>query len=258
MSVLPKFLFLFQCIPLFLPKRFFKSLDQIITTFLWGGKTPKVRYELLQNLKFNWGVALPNFLFYYWSAHIHKFIYWLQDPGLIWCKLEAQSLSSSSLAAILSSSLPLNPSNFTNSPVVISCLKIWLQFRRHFKFTLPSTYTPITKNQPFPPSLIDSTFRIWHQRGIKHFRNLYKNGIFSTFSDLRSDFTLPTSHLFHYFQLRHCASTLFPSFPYLPANQPWDDLLTLKLNQKSLISKIYAQLMIFDDGIAVKAKVGWS
>ena len=34
MNVLPRFLLLFQCTPLFLPKKFFKSLDETITSFL--------------------------------------------------------------------------------------------------------------------------------------------------------------------------------------------------------------------------------
>ena len=43
----------------------------------------------------------------------------------------------------------------------------------------------------------------------------------------------------------------------LPANQPWDDLLTLKPTQKSLISKIYTHLMAFDDYSAIKARTSW-
>lgn len=237
MTILPKFLFLFQCIPLFLPKTFFKSFDQIISTFLWGGKPPRVRFSLLQKCKFSGGLALPNLLLFYWSAHIHKCIFWCQSPDLLWCRLEAQSLSSSSLPAILASSLPLNPSNFTNNPVVLSTFKIWFQFGRHFKFLATSTLIPITNNHLFPPSLIDSTFMIWQSRGIKCFRDLYKDGIFSTFSDLMSDFNLPAIHLFRYFQLRHCASTLFTGFPSLPDKQPWDHLLILKPKEKSLISK---------------------
>lgn len=242
----------------FYQRSFFKSLGQIITTFLWGGKTPRLRYSLLQKFKFNGDLALPNFLFYYWSAHIHKFIYWLRSPGLLWCRLEAQSLSSSSLRALLSSSLLLNPSGFTSNPAVLSCLRIWCQFMRHFGFVSPSIHVPVTKNDLFPPSLIDSAFMIWCHRGIKHFRDFYKDVVFSTFSDLRSDFDFPASHLFRYFQIRHCSSTLFPNFPSLPTDQPWDDLLTLKLSQKSLISKIYAQLMLFDGHSAVKAQVSWS
>ena len=38
MNILPKCLFLFHSIPLFLPKHFFYSLDKIICSFIWGGK----------------------------------------------------------------------------------------------------------------------------------------------------------------------------------------------------------------------------
>ena len=257
MNVLPRFLFLFQCIPLFLPKHFFKSVDQIVSTFLWRGKAPRVRKSLLHKFKFNGGLALPNFLLYYWSAHIQKLTYWLHSPGLLWCRLEARSCSSSSPLALLTTSLPTNPSRFTNSPVVLSTIKIWFQFRRHFKFMTASTLMPLVKNHLFPPSLTDATYTIWQSQGIKHFRDLYKDGIFFNFSDLSSQFNLPPSNLFRYFQIRHCASSLFPSYPSLPVNQPWDDLLSLKSSQKSLISKVYEILMTFDNQPITKTKIAW-
>lgn len=43
MNVLPRFIFLCQCIPLFLPKKFFKSLGQMVSSFLWSGKAPRRR-----------------------------------------------------------------------------------------------------------------------------------------------------------------------------------------------------------------------
>jgi len=41
MSVLPKFLYLFQCIPIFIPKSFFVALDSSISKFLWNKKKKK-------------------------------------------------------------------------------------------------------------------------------------------------------------------------------------------------------------------------
>ena len=41
MNVLPTFFFLFQCLPIYLPKTFFKELDKIISQFIWAGKTPR-------------------------------------------------------------------------------------------------------------------------------------------------------------------------------------------------------------------------
>lgn len=151
MNILPRLLFLFQCIPVFLPKNFFKTLDQLITSFLWGGKNPRVRKSLLQRFTFSGGLALPNFLLYYWSAHIHKLTYWLQSQELLWCRLENQSCISSSLNALLTSSLPINPSFFTKNPVVQSSIKIWSQFRNNYKFVSASITMPITKKSLISP-----------------------------------------------------------------------------------------------------------
>uniref|UniRef100_A0A8C9Z6C5 Reverse transcriptase domain-containing protein n=1 Tax=Sander lucioperca TaxID=283035 RepID=A0A8C9Z6C5_SANLU len=78
MNVLPKFLFLFQCLPIFLSKVFFKSIDSVISHFLWNGKTPRVGLKILQNCKFDGGLSLPNFRVYYWATNITKTIFWLK------------------------------------------------------------------------------------------------------------------------------------------------------------------------------------
>lgn len=36
MTILPKFLYLFQSLPVFLPKSFFHSINQSISSFIWG------------------------------------------------------------------------------------------------------------------------------------------------------------------------------------------------------------------------------
>lgn len=100
MNVLPKFLFLFQCLPIFLSKVFFfKSIDSVICHFLW--KTPRVGLKVLQNCKFDGGLSLPNFRVYYWATNITKTIFWLKLVNIPWCQLEIQSCPSSSLLAIL-------------------------------------------------------------------------------------------------------------------------------------------------------------
>lgn len=43
MTILPKFLFLFQCLPIFLTRKFFKDIDQTLSGFLWSSKTPRIR-----------------------------------------------------------------------------------------------------------------------------------------------------------------------------------------------------------------------
>uniref|UniRef100_A0A3Q4GNV2 Reverse transcriptase domain-containing protein n=1 Tax=Neolamprologus brichardi TaxID=32507 RepID=A0A3Q4GNV2_NEOBR len=48
MVVLPRFMYLFQMIPLFLPKTFFTQLDGLISSYIWDKKVPRIRKSLLQ------------------------------------------------------------------------------------------------------------------------------------------------------------------------------------------------------------------
>ncbi len=215
MNILPKLFYLFQAIPLFLPKSFFNNIDKRISSFIWAGKTPRISKFLLQKNRLSGGLSLPNFMYYYyWAANIQKLVFWVQDSSLPWCNLEAKSCVSSSLPAMVFSSLPMSPSHYTDNPIVCSSLKIFFQFRRHFKFTSASTMAPIHKNHLFLPPFSDSVFSLWEKKGLKCFEDLFINNVFASFSELSLSFNLPSSHLFRYFQIRHCASSLFSGFCY--------------------------------------------
>lgn len=257
MNVLPKFLFLFQSIPLYLPKSFFKALDQLFTTFIWDGKCPRVSKSALQTFSTDGDLSLPNFLFYYWSAHIHKTLHWLQSSKLLWCKLETESFLFSSPLALLTSPLPLKASKLPKKPSVLSTIRIWFQFRQHFKFTAPSMLMSILNNHLFISSSWDAAFITWYDRGIKSFSDLFKDGVFRTFADISVEFNLPSSHQFRYFQIRHCARSLFPDVLNPPTHQTWDDLLSLNPFLKSFISRVYLRLMDWEDLHTNKSKTAW-
>lgn len=216
-----------------------------------------MRKAVLQRLRFSGGLALPNFLYYYWSAHVHKLTYWLQSRELLWCRLESQSCRLTSLKALVCAPLPINPSQFTKNPVVQSTLKIWSQYRNKFKLSSASITLPIIQNHLFKPGLSDATYTKWEKLGIETFQDLFREGTFLSFSDLSSKYKLPTAHLFRYFQIRHCVSSLFSCYPSLPDTQPWEQLLALKPNKKSVISIIYKQLMDMDIYSTVKIKTSW-
>lgn len=257
MNTLPKFLYLFQSIPLFLPKSFFKSINQTITSFVWNGKVPRVRGSLLQRCKFSGGLALPNFLYYYWAANFQKLPFWLQPPDTPWCHLEARSCTSTSLSALVCSSLPITPSRYTRNPIVLSTLKIWFQFRRHFKFFPASSFAPIVRNHLFPPSIIDDAFSLWKRKGLETFRDLYTADMFPSFPSMAAKYSLPHSHHYRYLQLRHSVTSLFPDFPALPPKLPWDHLLALKPRQKALISQVYEFIMSLNNHSTAKTKSAW-
>ena len=70
MSILPKFLYLFQSIPLHIPASFFSSLNKNFTTFIWNNKRPRLRLSLLYLPYDRGGLRLPNMKLYYWAAQL--------------------------------------------------------------------------------------------------------------------------------------------------------------------------------------------
>lgn len=76
MTILLKFQYLFQSLPVFIPKSFFETLDSILSFYIWRGKRPCLNKSHLQKSKDSGGMALPNFWLYYWAANIRAVKCW--------------------------------------------------------------------------------------------------------------------------------------------------------------------------------------
>lgn len=70
MNVLPKLLYLFQMLPIDIPKISFDKLDKLISTFIWQRKQPRIRLKILQLSKAKGGLKLPNLRYYFWAAQL--------------------------------------------------------------------------------------------------------------------------------------------------------------------------------------------
>lgn len=72
-----------------------------------------------------------------------------------------------------------------------------------------SPYIPLWRNPKLPELLSIPDFEFWPQKGIKYLTQLYHEGIFWSFGDLRLTLDLPHSAPYHYFQLWHACSIQF-------------------------------------------------
>ena len=259
MVILPKFLYLFQHIPVCLNKSFFTELDQLLNAFIWHNKPARIRRSCLQLPKSKGGLAVPNFRHYFWASNINKLLYWakckLSDPCPPWVQTELST--SASLYSIICSQLPMAAQKFSSNPVVASTINIWLQFRKQNGLHRASIHTPILNNHLFSPSCTDSAFRVWSNSGLVTFDDLYEDGIFSSFASLSVKFNLPNSHLFRFFQIRHLIQKQFPHFPNRPPESAIDIFLTLDPNQKRLISVLYDQIGSLSPDPMVPLKELW-
>jgi len=247
MNVLPRFLYLFQSLPIFLTKFFFNSIDKLISNFIWNQKKARIRKCILQRPRLQGGMALPNFLYYYWAANIRALMYWKSDINNDtpkWLILENASCGLTSLPALLCCELPLvKPiSHYTINPTVAQSVKIWNQFRKSFALRGLSLSAPIAKNHMFIPSILDGAFGIWCRNGISSLQDLYVDNNFASFEQLVNKFDIPRSHFFRYLQLRNFVTSHSDCFPSCPPTSLLDSILRIGTKSKQIIGRIYSLL----------------
>ncbi|CAJ1062856.1 LINE-1 reverse transcriptase -like protein [Xyrichtys novacula] len=257
MNVLPRFLYLFQALPVFIPRSFFCKLDSLLSSFIWGDKPSRIKREYLQRSRVEGGLALPNFKFYYWAANISKIICWSQHPDLDWCKIEANSCLNTSLLALTTTKLPILPKRHSANPIVVSTLQIWSQFRTFFGLRELSPYSPIYNNHLFAPSITDPSYLTWHRLGLSRLSDLYIDGIFANFRELANKYELPNSHLFRFFQIRDFVKTHNPSFPNKPPSSGMEPILEAPGQLKGLLSFVYKVISSLRATTVDGIRLGW-
>lgn len=122
MNILPRYLYLFQCLPIYLPRSFFNLINSITSTFIWAGKCARANKFLLQRSRSVGGLGLPNLLGYYWAVNAQKTLLWFTSPQHSWCQLEANSCSTSLRALANVTSVP---SVHLYQPRLIHALQLW-------------------------------------------------------------------------------------------------------------------------------------
>ena len=260
MTVLPRFLYLFQMIPILLTKTWFKKLDSHITAFIWANSTPRIKRSSLEMPKTEGGMGLPNFLFYYWAANVSKLTYWLSrhetGRGPHWTEMELNSELTLPLVSVLSCPLPCGFNLQRMNPVAKHSIKIWFQFRRHFGFNDAGTHLPLVNNHLFPPSQNDAAFKLWHRFGLVYFDNLFIDDSFASFTMLQQDNNIPKTHFFRYLQVRSFAQKYFP-FPSPPPKNAAHAILELGPRRKKIISTIYIMIQNIKPPSFDNTKLKW-
>lgn len=134
MTILPKFLYLFQALPPVLPKFFFKDLNRIISRFLWKGKVPRVKLNSLFMTFRNGGLKLPNFYLYYCAAQLRSIWIWRSECASppAWRQLEEGQVQGITLAA--TPFIPLKSlKKLTSNPLIVGTCNICTDLRKKMK-----------------------------------------------------------------------------------------------------------------------------
>jgi len=192
MVCLPQLLYLFQNLPIFLSKTYFKKLNSMILSFIWNYKTHRIRKGHLCKSKTSGGLALPDFVKYYWAANIRCISYWLDETVVLanWLDMEREDRFPYSIGAIAMSPIHLKKSYYSYNLIIHRTIQIWRQISKQLKLRKLSFTLPISANPSFTPSIVNGDFDRWKEFGLHRVGDLYVNGSFALFQQLQQRNTI--------------------------------------------------------------------
>lgn len=153
MNILPKFMYLFQNIPLAPPAGVFSKINSLFRKFIWNNKCPRVRLSLLSLPFDTGGLICPNLYWYYLAAQLRTIMFYFSSGNkLSWVDMESCDFA-----------LPLNlyiySDHFkqlklvTTHPIVCNMIGVWYEVREYMKIADSlSQYSPIWGNALFKPA----------------------------------------------------------------------------------------------------------
>lgn len=258
MVVFPEFLYLFQTVPIFLPKKFFKDLDVCIGTFIWNKSIPHVRKSVLERRKADGDLVLPIFLYYCQTANVHKLTIWYNTfvkgevpTGPLWNSTCAHQYPQ------LCAPLQLAGVAQTDNHIMRDTLHIWTQFHKHLSHTQGLLCMSLTANPLFKPSLIDPSFQIWFRRGPHSVGDLFTDGQFGSFEHFVEKYKIPRNHFFRYLQICDFTRIQFSTFPSTPVTNQLDDCLRIKPYLTGCVSYLYCSIQKMDQYSLRHLKTQW-
>ena len=204
MNTLPKLLYLFQNIPLPPPDGFFTKMEKLFRNFIWNNRRPRLRLSLLYLPYDRGGLKCPNMLWYYWAAQLRTIMFYYTEEGSpSWRNIESRPLKLP-LPEYLFSDSCKKLRKRTANPIVKNMIKVWQDVRLYLMDIQPSSrFSPIWGDEYFTPGRADGGFKIWAEKGIRQWRDVFdKRENLYSFDELVTKYNLPRTHFFKYLQLR--------------------------------------------------------
>lgn len=245
MDIIPRFLYLFQTIPIAVPRSFFTILQSTFTRFIWGCNRPRLQRRILSLPKTKGGAGAPDLYYYHAAAVLTRLVNWFHHSHLKqWVHIE-QSIAPLDLQALpwldISARGPPSSVSFLTAHLLRTWDKLQTQLGLSPKVGL---MTPLFGNPGFLPAMARRHFLVWSRESNRRISQIIHQGDLPLLSDL-----IPTQQqsIKHWLEYRQITSFL-SSFPSIDVfNREPDTFESLLLQQNTpehILSAVYGVLIL--------------
>uniref|UniRef100_A0A803KCY8 Reverse transcriptase domain-containing protein n=1 Tax=Xenopus tropicalis TaxID=8364 RepID=A0A803KCY8_XENTR len=207
MSILPKLLFLFETLPISVPKTVLQDIQRSIFQFVWGKSSHRIAKTVMMASKRQGGLAAPNILKYYEATHLRQILGWTTlHTRTRWAQIESLWME------------PIHPSVYIwdvsnqhkAQPEALSAVKftlhIWQCCKNKYRLiSQKPLLTPILANPSFPPGMSIMFQTHWKQKAlftVQDFLNPLTNKPL-TFETICQKYQTPHTLFYEHIQITH-------------------------------------------------------
>uniref|UniRef100_A0A8C5MN92 Reverse transcriptase domain-containing protein n=1 Tax=Leptobrachium leishanense TaxID=445787 RepID=A0A8C5MN92_9ANUR len=245
MTILPKFLYVFQAVPVKIPRAYFQALRSGFLKFIWGATCPRISYKDMTRPRDRGGLGLPHMESYYQAALLTRICDWSMSPPIkLWVALEQCAFQVPiasvpwQLAAI--SSLVISPDH----PTAPQLLRLWREVRSRPDLSPDiSPLYPVSHNPDFPPGRQTPILDIDPDGPYLPIARCCTDQVLSPLLLLAPRPTHTPLECFKYGQLTHFVTKLTSSVPLRTTMTVFETLCTMDPPPIHVLSSLYALLL---------------
>lgn len=187
MNILPRLLYLFQCLPISIPRELFVEWDRLLSKYIWRGKKARVKYKTLQLKKDKGGQGHSCLQEYYCAAQLRPLIC-LCSPTYTagWKDVEVNTIKTIPTEVLLADINLQNKINLTDEPILQTMISAW---NETIKICGLEEASKILRwcayDSDFTPNQYDDRFKNWISKGLTNYYSFCNKGVLRSFENLQ-------------------------------------------------------------------------
>lgn len=257
MTILPKITYPMSMLFLILKRNHLKDINKAISDFIWAGRKPKIKLDILQLSKQQGGWGLSNVTHYIMSMQDKIILVWAgRQTKPPWYDIEMVLCKPFSPINILDKRRQELPVMAWENPMITNVIKTWQCLKKLFGIQhILCCLTSLINNPDLLGGGNGAKFKNWEDLGIHSVYDLWDKGKFKSFETIKTQYNLPKTEFYEYLQVRHVYSKMHTY------SLPEDFNLKILLDsqkQNHFVSKFYSVLQYRTDDRLSNLRLSWA